>query len=153
MASSPLLGVVVPLGQPHQQPGQRQVGVAAQPQAALGLDVPADAAQRAEGAVELVGAGQRPRLDDVEQVGLVGLGLPVDLARRDGAGDRLDGQLAGRGRASPRRRSVWASSVCCWADSSRMRHWSAGSRSAAATCWPRIGVRDRRAPRGRGRTG
>ena len=40
--------------------------------------------------------------------------------------------------ASPRRRSVWASSVCCWADSSRIRHWSSGRRSAAATCCARI---------------
>ena len=106
MASSPLLGVVVALGQPDQQPGQRQAGVAAQPEAAVGLDVPADAAQRAERAVEVVGAGQRPRLDDVEQVGLVVLGLPVDLAGGDGAGDGLDGELAG---AVERRRGGAAS--------------------------------------------
>jgi hypothetical protein len=87
--------VVVPLGQPGEQPGQRQAGVSAKPEAALGLDPAPDAAQRAQCAVEVVGAGQCPRLDDVEQVGLVRFRLPVQLPRGDGAGDRLDRQLPG----------------------------------------------------------
>ena len=152
MASSPLVFVVVPLGQPAEQPGQHQIGVAAQPEAAVACDLPADPAQRAERAVEVVGAGQRPRLDDVEQVGLVGLGLPVDLAGRDGAGDGLYRPAPGTRSTSPRRRSVWASSVCCWAESSRIRTGRparAGRRRRAARAW-----RARpRAPRGRGRRG
>ena len=55
--------------------------------------VPADPAQRAERAVEVVGAGQRPRLDDVEQVGL----------GRARAPSRARGRR--RRRRSPRRRA------------------------------------------------
>jgi hypothetical protein len=54
-------------------------------------------AQRPEGAVEVVGAGQGPRLDDVEQVGLGRFGLPLQVAGRGGARDRLGGQVTGAG--------------------------------------------------------
>ena len=61
--------------------------VSSVPQPKLTLTRPA---KRADGVVQLVGAGQRPRLDDVEQVLGVRIGLPAQLAgpRRAAEGDR-----------------------------------------------------------------
>ena len=138
MASSPRLGVVVPLGQPDQQPGQREAGVAAQPEAALGLDLPADAAQRARARRR----GRRRRSAPTPGRRRAGRPRPArapSRISRAATAPAMASTASSRDRSrSPRRRSVCASSVCCWAESSRIRHWSAGSRRAAATCCPRI---------------
>jgi hypothetical protein len=95
------LAVVVALREPGQEPRQHEVGVGPQPDPAGALHVPADPPQRAEGVVEVARADQRPRVHDVQEVVVAGVGFVGDVAGGGGRRDRLDGQVGGAGGVAP----------------------------------------------------
>ena len=140
-----------PLGEPREQPRQDQVGVA---RAATRRPRPAPG-----GARDAAGpsAPSRSPAQVIAQAWTTSSRSPSPLSGSQGSsraarpGDRFGGQLAGRGPGRRAGAAVWASSACCWAESSSICHWSPGSGSAAATSCPRSGVRDGELLAGRGR--